>query len=304
MRRAVMAGAAVLAGVFLLLAYPGSPLQRHLLSFLVSPSWPPPLPWANPSPPPLRPVLRVAIGAMVSPERTFSSYRQLFAVLADRLGLSLELVQRPTYADVNALLDKGEVEVAWICTGAWPELARSGGARLLVVPVVNGETTYRAYVIVGRSCRADSFAELAGSRFVFSDPLSLTGYRYPTLRAAQLSQAAKTFFADTFFAHSHDNAIEAVRRGLADAASVDGLVFDYLARTSPQSVAGLRVVERSEPYPIPPVVVSSRLAGAEAERVAAVLLSLHSEPEGRQLLADMGVDRFVRPAPDSYQVLP
>ncbi len=251
-----------------------------------------------------RPALRVAISAMVSPERTFSTYRQLFATVAQRLGRSLELVQRPTYADVNALLEKGEVEVAWVCTGAWPALARSGGARLLVVPVVDGGTTYRAYVIVGRACTANSFADLAGCRFAFSDRLSLTGYRYPTLRATQVSQDAGSFFGETFFANSHDNAIEAVRRGLADAASVDGLVFDYLARNSPESVAGLRVIERSEPYPIPPVVVSSHLPAAEAERVAVTLLTLHQEGGARSLLAHVGIESFTRPIPEAYQSLP
>ena len=54
---------------------------------------------------------------MISPKETFIYYRQILDYIASGLGRNVELVQRKTYSEVNELIGKGEIDVAFICSG-------------------------------------------------------------------------------------------------------------------------------------------------------------------------------------------
>ena len=300
MRRLTVLAVVLAAALFASVVVPGSPVLGRIVRMLGDRPSRPAAPELS-SPAPTHPVLRVAVGAMISPERTYADYAGLFAEVARREHRTLRLVQRSTYRDLNDLIRRGEVDVAWICTGAWPELRRDGAARLLAIPVVNRATTYNALLIGTASRPARDLASLRGARFVFTDPLSLTGCLYPTRRVkAETGLDPATFFGETRFTHGHDNSIEAVRRGFADAASVDSLVFDYLRSRSPAEVDGVRILETSPPFPIPPLVVPSQLPVEDEASLRNVFLRLSDDLAGRARLSPLLVDRFAIPDPPAY----
>jgi len=245
--------------------------------------------------------LRVAISAMVSPERTFGFYGDFFQALAGRLHRPLQLRQRRTYEEVNSLVIRGEVDLAWICTGAWPTLDSGKTGRLLAVPVVAGQTTYHALILAGSfHPGARSLPLLSGARFAFTDPISLTGYLYPRRRIKEAGDNPEAFFGSTFFTYGHDRSIEAVRRGLAAGASVDSLVFDYLKRRFPEEVEGIRVLEKSPPFPIPPLVVPAGTSEARLVEIRTALFALAHDEGGRKLLDALLVDGFALPDEREY----
>ncbi len=300
MRRLAALATVLVALLFGALVVPGTGLRSAVVSAISSrPAAPDvslPAPLSKPGEP-----FRVAIGAMISPEQTYRFYSDLFQALAARLHRPLELKQRRTYGEVNTLVTRGEVDLAWICTGAWPILARGNAARLLAVPVVAGKSTYNALIIVGRvRPRARGLQELGGSRFAFTDPISLTGCLYPKRRIEEIGGDPERFFSSTFFSYGHDRSIEAVHRGLAAGASVDSLVFDYLAKRFPEEVEGIRVVERSAPFPIPPLVVPSGTPEARLAEIRTTLFDLIREEEGKKLLDALLVDGFVLPDESAY----
>jgi len=248
--------------------------------------------------------MRVAIAAMISPAQTFVHYRRLVEVLGEVMQTPVELVQRKTYREVNQLLAEGEVEVAWICTGAWPELAAKGAARILATPQVEGKTTYRSYLVVRASSPYRTLADLRGTRIAYSDPMSLTGCRIPQQMVRELGFSPSEFFAGSFFTFSHDNSLEALGLGLADVAGVDSLVYDFIARKSPDQVRGLRVLAASRELPNPPVVAGAHVSPARQLSWQKAFLELHQHREGREVLASLGVDRFVALPPEAYERIP
>ena len=303
MRRLSIAASYAVAVVFAGLLVPGFPLRAWILSAISgsAPStgarWPAAL--ARPPGPPLR----VAIGAMISPERTFAFYGEFFTEMARRLGRPLELLQRRTYGETNDLIAHGEVDIAWICTGAWMQLRHEESARVLAVPVVAGRTSYQALLVTTPSSGAKSFDDLRGKRFAFTDPLSLTGYLYPRSLIESAGRDPSGFFSSTVFTRGHDRSIEAVRRGIVDGATVDSLIYDFLVRRSPSDVEGVRVIARSPPFPIPPLVVPARMPEAEAERLKDELLAFSCSAEGRSLLEELLIDGFAAPEPKVYASL-
>nr|WP_059435908.1 phosphate/phosphite/phosphonate ABC transporter substrate-binding protein [Anaeromyxobacter sp. PSR-1] len=247
-------------------------------------------------------VLRFSVAAMQSPQDTFASYSRLFERLEPKLEVRIELVQRRTYQEVNELLASGQLDAALVCTGGYVDLERHqpGAVEVIAVPVVHGRTTYQSYVIVPADSTARELSDLAGKRFAFTDDLSLSGFAYPSHLVRELHGEAATFFGSVTFTHSHDRSIEAVAKGVVDGAAVDSLVYDELARTSPHVRTMTRVIHRSPPYGVAPVVVSTRLRPEQRAALRDALLHLHDDPEARVALALVGFDRFVPPEADLY----
>jgi phosphonate transport system substrate-binding protein len=237
--------------------------------------------------------LRIAVAAVLSPEGNVENYADLARYLGDRLGRPAELVQRRTYAEVNALVAAGDVDLAFVCTSAYVAGEARSEMDLLVVPVVGGEIVYYSSIIVPSESEATSLSDLRGTVFAFTDPMSHTGRVYPTYALQLLGETPESFFLSTFFTYSHDRAIEAVANGLASGAAVDSLVLEYALDRDPTLRDRIRVIETSPPFGIPPVVVPTGLSPRLRADLELLLLGLESDPEGVAILKKLGTDRFV-----------
>jgi phosphonate transport system substrate-binding protein len=238
-------------------------------------------------------MLRGAVAAMVSPRETFIHYRQLLEYVARKSGKDLEFVQRKTYGEINELLGKGELDLAFICSGPYASKKDRYGFIPLAVPEIQGSTFYQSYLIVNRSRGFQGLKSLKGHSFAFTDPESNTGRLVPTFWLAEFNERPETFFSTVIYTYSHDNSIMAVARGLVDGAAVDGLVWEYYQATNPDFTSKTRIIKKSEPYGIPPLVASPKLPPAEQQRLREALLTMHQDPEGRKILAGLLIDRFL-----------
>lgn len=237
--------------------------------------------------------LRVAVSAVISPQGTVESYAPLLEYIEATLGRPVELVQRSTYAEVNDLVEMGEVDVAFVCTGAYLIGELEFGMQILVAPVVNGEAAYHSWLIVPSDSPAQSITDLRGKTFAFTDPLSLTGRLYPTYLIYQIGERPETFFGGTFFTYSHDAAIQAVASGLADGAAVDSLIYTYLVQREPGLEKKLRIIHKSPPFGIPPIVVSPSIRPQLRAELQAIFLEMHKDPQGQDALAILDIDQFI-----------
>ena len=257
------------------------------------PATPPTSPTEHRDPP-----LRVAIAAIISPKGTVESYTPFLNYLAERIGRPVELVQRQTYAEINNMVRAGDLDLALVCTGAYVEGRQEFGMELLLAPEVGGETVYYSYVIVPAASPAQSLADLRGTTFAFSDPLSNSGRLMPVYMLWQMGETPDAFFERTIYTYSHDNSIDAVAEGLVDGAGVDSLVYEYALNLDPRLAGRVRIVARSEASGIPPVVVPRGLDADLKAALRKVLLTMHQDETGRAVLGELLIDRFV-PIDDS-----
>ena len=233
--------------------------------------------------------LRVAVASIVSPKGTVQSYEPLLDYLESQLHRPVELIQRRTYLETNELIAAGKVDLAFVCTSAYVAGHDSFGMELLAAPQVNGETVYYSLLIVPSESTSQSMADLQDKKFAFTDPISLSGRMYPTYMVQQLGFNPESFFSQTFFTYSHDEAIRAVANKLADGAAVDSLVYDFAIARDPELAQKVRVIHRSPPFGIPPVVVSPKLDPNLKLELQKVLLGMADTTEGRKALESIGV---------------
>jgi phosphonate transport system substrate-binding protein len=257
---------------------------------------------AAPAPGRTRP-LRFSVAAVESPRDTYGTYTQLLSRVGEKLGVEVEFVQRRSYREVNDLLASGQLDAALLCTGGYLDIQRRapGAVEVLAAPVVHGDSTYRSLIIVPARSPAKSLADLAGKRFAFTDELSLSGRAWAVKRLEEMGKNPDHFFGGVTYTQSHDRSIAGVAAGIIDGAAVHSLVYEHMVERDPELAREIRVIERSPPYGLLPIVASRRLDPAERARLAAVLLSLDRDPDAQEALRLLHIERFISPPPGLYE---
>ncbi len=244
--------------------------------------------------------IKIAVGGMVTPKEGFAYYKRLLKYLEDGLGRPVKLVDRSNYAEINALFQSEEIDAAFVCGRPYIDGHDEFGLELLVQPVVYGETVYYSYIIVNEDSDIESFDQLKGKSFAFTDPKSNTGMLAPAYLLAKKGETPETFFRKFIYTYAHDKSIQAVALGFADGAAVDSLIWEYLSAVHPELTDRTRVIRRSEPYGIPPFVVNPSIDNNTKSRIKELLLRMHDDPQGREILLGMKVDRFVEGSDSDY----
>lgn len=212
--------------------------------------------------------------------------------LSAKLHRPVQFVQRATYREITDLLRSGKLEFAWIC--GFPYVRNKDALTLMAVPVYQGKTTYRSYLIVPASDhQSASIADLRGKVFAFSDRDFNSGYLVPVHELLALHQTPGGFFAKTFFTWSHRNVVQAVADGLAQGGAVDSYVWDILAQKHPGLAAQTRIVRASSEHGFPPFVAARSVPPEEVKIMRDTLIAMPNDAEGARLLAQLRLDGFV-----------
>jgi phosphonate transport system substrate-binding protein len=246
------------------------------------------------------PRIRIAVGGMITPKEGMAYYRDFLRYVEEEIDTKVEYVDRENYAEINGMLRTGQLDAAFVCSGPYIDGHKLFGLELLAAPQAYGAPVYHSYIIVGKDSQIGSFAELRGRRFAFTDPLSNTGKLVPTYMLATINETPESFFEGFIFTGSHDKSIKAVAQGVADAAAVDSLIWEYLDSVNSEFTAKTRILEKSPPYAIPPVVVPRNLDPELKKRLRDAFLNAHNDPRGRELLDKMKIDKFVTIEDSAY----
>ncbi len=238
-------------------------------------------------------LLRVAVAAMISPKETFVYYKELLDYIGTRAGLSVQLIQRKTYGEINELFVKRRIDLAFICTGPYAAGKEKYGFVGLATPVVRGEPYYQSYLIVNKNSQFHKIQDLRDRVFAFTDPASNTGSLVPRYWLSEMGETPEAFFRKVTYTYSHDNSILAVAKNLVGGATVDGHKWEYYNLRNPVHTSMTRVIKKSELFGGPPLVVSTLLPEQLIQQLRDIIFSMHKDPAGRRILNELMIDRFV-----------
>lgn len=237
--------------------------------------------------------VRIAVGGMITPREGYAYYREFLKYIEEKLGRKVEYVDREDYAEINSLVESGDVDLAFVCGGPYVEGRRKFGMQLLVAPQAYGGTVYYSYIIVRKDSPIEDLKGLRGKRFAFTDPLSNTGKLVPTYLLAKMGETPESFFQQHIYTKNHDRSIKAVADGVVDGAAVDSLIWEYSNRADPRYTSRTKIIQKSAPFGIPPVVVSRDLDAGTRNELKRIFLTAHENARGKAILGKMMIDRFV-----------
>jgi phosphonate transport system substrate-binding protein len=245
-------------------------------------------------------VFRFAVASMVSPEETWTTYKQLVEYITEHIGGDTSMVLKPSYSEVRQLLEQNTVLAAFVCTGTYMASLATKSLEVLAVPDFKDGMRYRCLLIVRAESGIDDLQGLRGRTFAFTDPESNTGCMVPTWFLKQQGLEPDTYFSRVLFTKSHDRSIRAVADGVADGAGVDSLIFYSLVRANPDLEQKVQVLWQSEVFGAPPIVVPVGLPEVVKERLKAILFSMADSPRGREILDGLDIEHFRAPDANEY----
>lgn len=262
-----------------------------------------PLPSAPPIDDTVQRPLLIALATVLSPQETITNYRQIADYVSFKTGRPAVLVQRKTYEEVNMLLSNGEVDLAFMSTGAFSSYRGMREIELLAMAEFGGTVLYNAEIIVHKDSHFSDLEDLQGKVFAFTDPLSYSGHMVIVEHLGQRKALPETFFKRYFYTYSHDKSLWAVANKVADGASVDSQILDYVSVNTPDLMAKIKVIARVGPAPTGPVAVRKNMPLEQKNQLRAVFLGMHDNKQVHEAMKKLIIDRFVPPQPELYEPL-
>jgi len=244
--------------------------------------------------------VRIGVASMITPVDTVKYYQEIIDYIGGRVGVPVQMVHRRTYDEMDRLLERGEVKIAFICSAPYIKDREKFGVELLVAPSVNGSPKYHSYVIVHTDSPIKAFPELKGKAFAFTDPKSNSGKIYPTYLLKTMGYTPERFFGRFQYSYSHNKSVEMVAKKIVDGAAVESIVYEYMRKTGSPYARQTKIIKRSPPFGIPPVVVTRDIDPLLKSKVKDAFLTMRETAKGKAILEAMMIDGFVEVPDKSY----
>lgn len=237
--------------------------------------------------------LRIAIGNTITQKEAFAYYKPIIDYIGRKLEKPVKILVKESYAEINRLMGLDEIDVAFLSSKAYVDGYDDYRIQLLAVPMIAGKTVYFSYIIVPSGSPVKSFKELQGKTFAFVDSMSNAGKLIPHSMLTNMGEKPDFYFKKYIYTYAHDNSIKMVAQKIVDGAAVSSIVWEYLNRTNPALTAKTRIIEKSLPYAPPPVGVRPNLDPEMKKKLRAILLEIHNDEKGKDILIKMKIDKFV-----------
>jgi phosphonate transport system substrate-binding protein len=215
-----------------------------------------------------------------SPLKTAERWNPILRYLGDTTGLHFHLRMGATVQETNAMMARGEFDLAFTNHNFRPEydgvykvIARWGGNPIFGVIAVDGRSNIR------------SLRQLAGKRVAFPSKSAFAAYAVPmtALKSAGIP-------VEVVLAGNQEGALAQLKARQVDAAAVNSR---FLTQYAAQQGLQYREIYTSEGYAELPVLVHPRLGKAQVEAIQKALLAMKSDPraaEAREAAAFVGFE--------------
>jgi phosphonate transport system substrate-binding protein len=226
-------------------------------------------------------VVRFGVVPQQSAQELAKSWLPILAYLQQKTGLRLAFETAKDIPTFEQRLAAGEYDIAYMnpfhyvvfhAAQGYEAFAREKGAKL------------QGLIVVRRDSGIKDIAELSGASVVFPAPLAFAATILPLAHFKNLGIAVTPHFAA-----SHDSVYLAVIKGFFPAGGGIRRTFDNL---KPEIKDQLRVLWKTPEYTPHPLAAHPRFPKPDLARLSAAMLDMDDSPEGRELLARLGIKGF------------
>ncbi|HHX73923.1 MAG TPA: phosphate/phosphite/phosphonate ABC transporter substrate-binding protein [Firmicutes bacterium] len=250
-----------------------------------------------------RETVRIASVGSASARCTIAYYDSFLSYLEKQAGIRTELVLRKSYREIIDLLLSGQVEFAFISSSLYVTDTAGDKLELLLIPQPACDITYTSCIFVHHDSKLNTLAELRGKTFAFTDPDSALGCLYPTYLLKLYGESPESYFSSYHYVYSVDYAVRCVASQLVEAAAADSLHLQYLLCNDRELKDKIKIIHTSGYLPLDPLVAGDSLAPEVKEKVISLLLAMHEDVEGMEILAQLGFSRFTTARPEDYDII-
>jgi len=236
--------------------------------------------------------LIVAVARTPGGPGEWSNWARIIRVLSDELDVPFTVRYLSKEDEAARIIAEDKVDIAFVCAHHYVDLVDDDACEGIATPVIDGSTTSRSLLVVRTDDPARGIEDLAGSLVAVSDKSSLGGYAFLSYLLQQRGTQAEDYFSELRLGETQEQNLHDVLAGDARATVINS------AQTASLDLSGVRVIEESEPFGCPPVVVRADLDPELRDRIQQALLGMDM---GVILPEDSAIDGFERLDPAEYE---
>ncbi|MCK9294754.1 MAG: phosphate/phosphite/phosphonate ABC transporter substrate-binding protein [Desulfobulbaceae bacterium] len=229
-------------------------------------------------------------------------YEPLAAYLSRKIGAAIELSILSRYGNVIDNFASNGLDGAFFGSFTGALAIRKLGVQPLARPeYLDGTSTYYGMIFVRKDSGIHQAADMRGKRFAFVDKATTAGWLLP-MHYFQENGIGDyhTFFSETYFTGTHEDAIYDVLNGKADIGCAKNTVFSSLAKADSKVQEQLQILATSPVVPANALAVRKDLADALKTQLKNALLQMDQDAEGRKILQEFGARRFIPTTENDY----
>jgi phosphonate transport system substrate-binding protein len=206
-------------------------------------------------------------------------------------GLAWKVTVMTSYAAQVEAMCSGSVDVGFFAPLQMTLLLSKGCGTPVIGALRKDDTgqlatTYKSQILVKADSGINDLSGLKGKKFAFVDPLSASGFVYPTLAIKnKTGQEPKTFFSSTIFAGGHPQAALAVYQGTVDGAAMFIDARDLVIATTPDIKTKTKVIDTAGPIPNDGVAVAKGFPDDITKQVKQALIDYSKTDDGKKVFS-------------------
>jgi ABC-type phosphate/phosphonate transport system substrate-binding protein len=231
-----------------------------------------------------------------------AAWRHLFAVLSATAGSELTYLEHKPPAPIGELWRRTDLGAVFMCSLPY---SRSVPHLPIVAVPVPAPPAFS-----GQACNCSELVVRADSSFrtledTFGHRVALTGMDSQAGCLALLYHLMAKGGRGALYQRVIEprltplGSMTAVVDGLADVAPIDSYAFALAQQYVPEVTSQLRVIERTVPTPMPPIISRQPVAPA----LQSAFLQADKHRAAASVMGLLQVERFVQPDPEIYDVL-
>lgn len=230
-------------------------------------------------------------------------YEPLAAYLSKKIGINIKLKVLTRYGNIIDNFVSTGLDGAFFGSFTYALAHAKLGVEPIARPVsVDGTSTYHGLIFTRKDSDIKDPNDMKGKIFTFVDKATTAGYLLPLsyFKTHGISDY-KTYFKETYFAGTHEDAIYDVLNKKADIGAAKNTMYYKLANVDDRIKNELFVLEKSPDVPENGLAVRSDLDVSVKSKLKEILLQMHDDPVGKTVLKKFGAQVFIETKDNDYK---
>ena len=230
-------------------------------------------------------------------------YEPLAAYLSEKTGLEVKLNILTRYGNIIDNFVELGLDGAFFGSFTYA-LAH---AKLGVEPIARpespeGVSTYYGLIFIRKDSNIKSKKDMRGKTFAFVDKATTAGHLLPLAFFKEKEiEDYNTFFKETYFTGTHEDAIYDVLNKRADIGAAKNTVYFELTKKDSRITKELTIIKRSPEVPSNGLAVRKDLDASLKNTLKKILLNIHNDPKGQNILAKLNARKFIATTDHDYK---
>lgn len=211
-------------------------------------------------------------------------YNSLIKHIEQQLKIPVELKIPANYDVVIDEMKQKKIDIAYFGPKSYVEASEKAGAMAFArILSANGSEGYHSVIVTLKKSGLNTFADLKGKRWMYSDPQSTSGMLIPSMYFyLEARIEPEKYFSSVGFSGSHQKSIIALQNNEADAVAISENLLLRGESNWSINLADFTVVWRSELIPNAVLTYRPDLPEHLKKAVADAVLSFHDDSWGTE----------------------